>query len=275
VVVDTPPVVGATTTTTGRAERGTPEGATVKISGNTVFIPGATSGIGLGLALRLQAAGNTVVVAGRRRALLDEIVRDHPGLEAVELDTTDPQAVVDVSAEVQRRWPETNVVVAMAGIMQTEDVTTGDFLATAEATVTTNLLGPIRLIAAWTSFLQTQPAASIVTVSSGLASVPLPITPTYNATKAAIHSFSEGIRVQLADTSVQVVELVPPAVQTTLLGQQDDPSAMPLDEYLDETMALLEAQPDAHEILVERVKFLRNAEAEGRYDAVLALLSGH
>ncbi len=246
----------------------------MKISGNTVFIPGATSGIGLGLALRLQAAGNTVVVAGRRRALLDEIVRDRPGLEAVELDTTDPQAVVDVSAEVQRRWPETNVVIAMAGIMQTEDVTTGDFLPTAEAIVTTNLLGPIRLIAAWTSFLQTQPAASIVTVSSGLASVPLPITPTYNATKAAIHSFSEGIRVQLADTSVQVVELVPPAVQTTLLGQQDDPSAMPLDEYLDETMALLEAQPDAHEILVERVKFLRNAEAEGRYDAVLARLSG-
>ena len=246
----------------------------MKITGNTVFIPGGTSGIGLGLALRLQAAGNTVVVAGRREALLDRIVREHPGIESVVLDITDPKAVVEVSAEVQRRWPETNVVVAMAGIMQTEDVTTGDFLATAEATVTTNLLGPIRLFAAWTSFLQTQPDATIVTVSSGLASVPLPITPTYNATKAAIHSFSEGIRVQLTATSVRVVELVPPAVRTTLLGQQDDPSAMPLEEYLDETMALLESRPDAHEILVERVKFLRDAEAEGRYDDVLAVLSG-
>ncbi|GAA0960561.1 SDR family oxidoreductase [Frigoribacterium faeni] len=246
----------------------------MKITGNTVFIPGGTSGIGLGLALRLQAAGNTVVVAGRRAALLDEIVRDHPGIESIVLDTTDPDAVVAVSAEVQRRWPETNVVVAMAGIMQPEDVLTGGFLETAESIVTTNLLGPIRLLAAWTEFLQSRPSAAFVTVSSGLASVPLPITPTYNATKAAIHSLSEGVRVQFAGTSVQVVELVPPAVRTTLLGQQDDPSAMPLEEYLDETMALLESQPDAHEILVERVKFLRNAEAEGRYADVLAVLSG-
>jgi len=246
----------------------------MKISGNTVFIPGGTSGIGLGLALRLQAAGNTVVVAGRRAALLDGIVRDHPGIESIVLDTTDPEAVVAVSREVQRRWPETNVVVAMAGIMLPEDVTTAAFVETAEATVTTNLLGPIRLLAAWTEHLQARPAAAFVTVSSGLASVPLPMTPTYNATKAAIHSLSEGIRVQFADTSVQIVELVPPAVQTTLLGQQDDPSAMPLDEYLDETMMLLESQPEAHEILVERVGFLRHAEAEGRYADVLALLSG-
>ncbi|KQO82779.1 oxidoreductase [Frigoribacterium sp. Leaf263] len=246
----------------------------MKISGNTVFIPGGTSGIGLGLARRLRDAGNTVVVAGRRVDLLAEIARDEPGIESILLDTTDPAAVVSVSREVQHRWPETNVVIAMAGVMRFEDVRTPGFLETAETTVTTNLLGPIRLLAAWTGFLQSRPGAAFVTVSSGLASVPLPATPTYNATKAAIHSISESVRVQLAPTGVQVIELVPPAVRTTLLGQQDDPSAMPLDEYLDETMALLEAQPDAHEILVERVRFLRDAEAEGRYDDVLAMLSG-
>ncbi|MCU1405549.1 MAG: hypothetical protein JWQ43_1852 [Glaciihabitans sp.] len=247
----------------------------MNISGNTIFIPGGTSGLGLGLALRLQAAGNTVIIAGRRTELLESISTDHPGIQTIELDTTDPAAVTAVAAEVQTRWPATNVLLAMAGIMQVEDVHNAGFLATAEATVETNLLGPIRLIAAFTEFLARQDNATIITVSSGLASVPLPVTPTYNATKAAIHSFSEAIRVQLADTSVQVIELVPPAVQTTLMGQQEDPSAMPLEEFLSEAMELLETQPDAHEILVERVKFLRNAEKEGRYDQVLSLLSGH
>lgn len=245
----------------------------MKISGNTIFIPGGTSGIGLGLALRFQAAGNTVIIAGRRTELLASIAQDHPGIQTIELDTTDADAVATVSKEVQQRWPETNVLLAMAGIMLPEDVHTDAFLATAEATVTTNLLGPIRLIAAFTEFLATRPAATIITVSSGLASVPLPVTPTYSATKSAIHAFSEAIRVQLADTSVQVIELVPPAVQTTLMGQTNEPSAMPLEEFLSESMSLFESQPDAHEILVERVKFLRNAEIEGRYEQVLEMLS--
>ena len=245
----------------------------MKISGNTIFIPGGTSGIGLGLALRFQAAGNTVIIAGRRTELLESIARDHPGIQTIALDTTDADAVVAVSKQVQQRWPETNVLLAMAGIMLPENVHTADFLSTAETTVVTNLLGPIRLIAAFSEFLQQKDDATIITVSSGLASVPLPATPTYSATKSAIHAFSEAIRVQLADTSVKVVELVPPAVQTTLMGQSNEPSAMPLEEFLDESVSLFETQPDAHEILVERVKFLRNAEIEGRYDDVLAMLS--
>lgn len=246
----------------------------MQTSGNTIFIPGGTSGIGLGLALRFQAAGNTVIIAGRRTELLESISSEHPGIETIELDVTDAAAVAEVSKQVQARWPETNVLLTMAGIMLPEDVHTDAFLDTAESIVVTNLLGTIRLIGGFTEFLATKPDAAIITVSSGLASVPLPFTPTYNATKAAIHSLSEGIRVQLSDTSIQVIELVPPAVQTTLMGQQDDPSSMPLEEFLSETMSLLERQPDAHEILVERVKFLRNAEVEGRYDEVLTLLSG-
>jgi short-subunit dehydrogenase involved in D-alanine esterification of teichoic acids len=247
----------------------------MNISGNTIFVAGGTSGLGLGLALRFQAAGNTVIIGGRRTELLERIVAEHPGLHPVTIDTSDPASIRAVADDLTGRFPDLNVVLAMAGIMQPENFHTADFLPIAEATVTTNLLGPLRLIAAFTEFLATQPASAILTVSSGLAFVPLPMTPTYNATKAAIHSLSRGLRVQLADTSVQVIELVPPAVQTALMGQQEDPRAMPLADYLDETMVLLEKNPDAEEILVERVKILRNAELEGRYELVLAQLSGH
>lgn len=247
----------------------------MNISGNTIFIAGGTSGLGLGLALRFHAAGNAVVVGGRRTELLEQIAREHEGIGTVAIDMADPSSIRAASAEVMRRYPDLNVIVAMAGIMQPEDVHTADFLAVAEATVTTNLLGPLRLVAAFTEFLAGAQDAAIVTVSSGLAFVPLPITPTYNATKAAIHSLSRGLRVQLSDTSIQVIELVPPAVRTALMGQEDDPNSMPLEDYLTETMTLLETQPTAEEILVERVKVLRNAELDGTYDQVLARLSRH
>jgi short-subunit dehydrogenase involved in D-alanine esterification of teichoic acids len=148
------------------------------------------------------------------------------------------------------------------------------FLESAESTIVTNVLGPIRLIAAFIEHLQKQPSATIITVSSGLAFAPLRVTPSYNASKAAIHLLSESIRLQLADTTVKVVELEPPSVRTALVpGQEDNEFAMPLDEFIAEVMALLEAQPDAREIQVERVKFLRYGEARGDYDQVVATLN--
>jgi short-subunit dehydrogenase involved in D-alanine esterification of teichoic acids len=140
--------------------------------------------------------------------------------------------------------------------------------------VTTNVLGPIRLIAAFIQQLRAQPDATIVTVSSGLAFAPLNVTPSYNASKAAIHMLSESIRLQLADTTVKIVELEPPSVRTSLLpGQEDSEFAMSLDEFVAEVMALLQAQPDAKEIQVERVKFLRYGEARGDYDQVVETLN--
>jgi len=247
----------------------------MNITGNTIFIAGGTSGIGLGLALRFQAAGNQVIIGGRRNELLQQITAQHPGIETVVIDTADPVSITTAATDVLTRFPELNVLVAMAGIMEPEDVHTPDFLSVAERTVTTNLLGPIRLLGAFVEALAARPHAAIITVSSGLAFVPLPFTPTYNATKAAIHSLSRGIRVQLADTSIKVIELIPPAVRTTLMGQQDSERAMPLQAYLDEAMTLLETRPDADEIVVEGVKILRDAETNGNYDHVLALLSGH
>ncbi|TDE53178.1 SDR family NAD(P)-dependent oxidoreductase [Nonomuraea mesophila] len=245
----------------------------MNITGNTVFIPGATSGIGLALALRLQAKGNTVVVGGRRTDVLERLAAEH-GLGTVRIDVADPVSIEEATAHVVARHPGLNVLVAMAGIMRSEDWTTPGFLADAEAVVTTNLLGPIRLIAALTEHLRKQPGAAIITVSSGLAHAPLRITPSYNATKAAIHMLSETLRLQLAPAGVQVIELVPPSVRTALLpGQETSDLAMPLDEFADEVMTLLEARPDSTEILVERVKFLRFGAERGDYDEVVATLN--
>jgi short-subunit dehydrogenase involved in D-alanine esterification of teichoic acids len=247
----------------------------MNISGNTIFIPGSTSGIGLALALALQARGNTVIVGGRRGDLLDKIAAEHPGIDTVVIDTADAASIKSAASEVLARHPDLNVLVAMAGIMQAEDWHKPEgFLASAESVLTTNVLGPVRLIAAFVEHLQSRPDATIMTVSSGLAFTPLGVTPSYNASKAAIHMLSESIRLQLADTTVKVVELEPPSVRTALMpGQEESEVAMPLDEFIAEVMELLAAQPDAVEIQVERVKFLRYGEARGDYDQVVAVLN--
>jgi short-subunit dehydrogenase involved in D-alanine esterification of teichoic acids len=247
----------------------------MNISANTVFIPGSTSGIGLALALELQSRGNNVIVGGRRADLLDRIAAEHPGIDTVRIDTTDAASIDSAAKEVLAKHPDLNVLVTMAGIMRIEDWHKPEsFLASAESVVTTNVLGPIRLIAAFIEHLQARPDATIVTVSSGLAFTPLKVTPSYNASKAAIHMLSESIRLQFAGTTVNVVELEPPSVRTALLpGQEDSEFAMPLDEYVAEVVALLQSQPDAKEIQVERVKFLRYGEARGDYDQVVATLN--
>ena len=247
----------------------------MNISGNTIFIPGATSGIGLALALRLQSSGNTVIVGGRREHLLTAIAADHPGIHTVQIDTADARSIDEAARKVLAAHPTLNVLITMAGIMRAEDWTApSGFLATAEETITTNVLGPIRLIAAFVEHLRAQPDATIMTVSSGLAFAPLRVTPTYNASKAAIHMLSESLRLQFADTSVSILELEPPSVRTALMpGHEDNEAGMPLDEFIDEVMALIESEPDATEIQVERVKFLRYGEARGDYAQVVAALN--
>ncbi|AMW22262.1 oxidoreductase [Mycobacteroides chelonae] len=247
----------------------------MKMTGNTVFIPGATSGIGLELALALQAKGNTVVVGGRRTELLERIRAEHPGISAVQIDISDPASIHTAAQQVLTEHPDVNVLIAMAGIMRVEDWHHPEsFLQSAEEIITTNVLGTIRLIANFIEHLQARPEATVITVSSGLAFAPLKVTPSYNASKAAIHMLSETLRLQLADTTVSVKELQPPAVRTDLMpGQQESDFAMPLKDFVDEVITLLETQPDANEIQVERVKFLRYGEARGDYDHVVATLN--
>jgi uncharacterized oxidoreductase len=245
----------------------------MKTSGNTILITGGGSGIGEALAHRLHDAGNTVILAGRRRNALERAIAGRENMHAIELDVESADGITDVAGRLLAEYPALNVLVNNAGIMRFEVLDRSRELADAEATITTNLLGPIRLTNALIDHLVQQSGAAIVNVTSGLAFVPLIVTPTYNATKAAIHSYTIAMREALKGR-VEVIELVPPAVQTGLTpGQESRPGYQPLDEFADEVMALLSQVPTPPEILVERVGFLRSAEAEGRFDQTLAQLN--
>jgi len=239
----------------------------MQMTGNTILVTGGGSGIGRGLAEAFQTRGNQVIIAGRRQEVLEEVVTANPGMKWATLDIESAEAIKGFAAQLERDFPALNAVVHNAGIMRDEDLRDGS-LETAEATIATNLLGPIRLNAALLPRLLEQPRATILTVTSGIAFVPKAGNPSYGATKAAIHSYTQSLRYQLEDTHVQVIELAPPFVQTGLQGPQQatNPNAMPLEDYLKETMHLLETNPDATEILVERVKPQRFAEARGEYD---------
>ncbi|WP_133785797.1 SDR family oxidoreductase [Kribbella sp. VKM Ac-2571] len=243
----------------------------MRTTGNTIFMTGGTSGIGLELARRFRDLGNTVIISGRRKDLLDMIAAED-GIEGILLDVADPASITAAFEQVTGTH-DVNVLITMAGIMQVEDLRDPAHLDSAEQTIDINLLGTIRTIATFTPYLLKQTDPVILTVSSGLASVPLTITPTYSATKAAIHSYTQSLRIQLADTGIQVIEVVPPKVRTDLMDGDDGAGAMPLDEYADETISLLQQQPDADEILVDRVRFLRHAERENRYDQVIGALN--
>ena len=245
------------------------------ITGNTILITGGGSGIGRGLAHAFHDAGNTVIVAGRRAGPLEETIAGRDGMTFKLLDVGDAGAITAFAAEVVAEHPKLNVLVNNAGIMKAEKLLAEPFdLETPEATIATNLLGPIRLTAALLPHLRQQAASTVINVTSGLAFVPLAMTPTYNATKAAMHSYSQSLGWQLRETPVQVIELAPPAVATDLMpGHAENPNSMPLDDFIAESLELLKANPDAKEILVERVKFLRNAEASGNYDKVFGMLN--
>lgn len=247
----------------------------MNMTGNTVLITGGGSGIGRGLAEAFHALGNQVIIAGRRQAALDEVTAANPGMASVTLDVADAAATRAFAACVTQEYPALNVLINNAGIMRAEDLLNQpDDLADMEATITTNLLGPIRLTAALLSHLRQQPQATIMNVSSGLAFVPLVLTPTYSATKAAIHAYSQALRVQLQDTSVDVIELIPPAVATDLMpGHADNPHSMPLDAFIVESINVLQTQPSATEICVEQVKFLRYAVERGQFETVFQTLN--
>jgi uncharacterized oxidoreductase len=241
----------------------------MRTTGNTILLTGGGSGIGRALAESFQALGNHVIIAGRRKSALDETTAANPGMDSIALDIEDKANIRSVASELIAKYPALNVLVNNAGIMRMENLNAQqDDLADAEGMIATNLLGPIRLTAALLPHLRKQPYSAIMNVSSGLAFVPLAPTPTYCATKAAIHSYTESLRYQLKGSTTDVIELAPPYVQTDLLGGGNDPRAMPLKDFITEVIEILKTQPTATEICVEKVKGLRFAASSGHYDAI-------
>ena len=247
----------------------------MQASGNTILVTGGGSGIGQALAHRWHDRGNHVIVTGRRREILDDTVRGRSRMSAYTLDVSDAAAITAFAKRVIADHPDLNVLVNNAGIFGAEDPTASRDLASAEAMVGTNLLGPVRMTDALVDHLKSRAGAAIVNVTSGTGFVPYPASPTYSATKAAIHSYTVALRPLLAGR-VEVIEIVPPQVQTELSpGQSEAAHCMPLDDYADEVMALLDERPASGEICVERVRFLRFAEANGQFDQALAAMVAH
>lgn len=182
----------------------------------TVLITGGTSGIGLELARQLLERGNTVLVTGRDRAKLDAAKLALPGLNVFESDVSDPAAIEKLHAEVLSSFPDLDTLVNNAGIMRNIRLDRERDLEDITREVRINLCGPIRMVQKFLPHLETRKDALILNVSSGLAFLPLSVAPVYSATKAALHSYTQALRVQLAGTGVAVVELAPPGVETPL-----------------------------------------------------------
>lgn len=245
----------------------------MKNTGNTILITGGSSGFGREYARAWHDAGNTVIVAARSADELEETAKGRENLHAMPLDVADAAAVEQFAKEIVERFPDLNVVMNNAGIMPYEDITGARDLSDAEKVIAINVLGPIRLTDALIDHLKGQDDAVLINVTSGLAYVPMPKAATYSATKAAIHSYTLSLR-KLLEGQVEVIELVPPGVQTELTpGQSTREGYMPLDEFIEETLALFAQNPTPEEILVERVKGFRFAERDGTVKENLDMLA--
>jgi uncharacterized oxidoreductase len=238
----------------------------MKLTGNTIFITGGTSGIGRGLAEALSKRGNKVIVAGRRKALLDEIAKHNPDIDTVELDIGNAAQIRAVAKQLIERYPALNVVINNAGIMPFDDAAGALDDEQAVRLIETNLLGPVRVSAAFVEHLKRQPESYIINNSSVLAFVPLAPTALYSATKAAVHSYTLSQRFALRDTSVRVLEIAPPWVDTDLIHKSGDPRAMQLDAFIAETIERLETATT--EVIVDAARPMRDAAGPNEHGFV-------
>lgn len=220
----------------------------MNLSGNTIFITGGGSGIGRALAEELHKRGNKVIISGRRKSHLDAVTKANPGIESIELDITSLASIQAAASKLIAEHPDLNILINNAGIMEMDQAAGRIADDRLEATVDTNLLGPIRLTSALIDHLK-RTRGTIIYNTSVLAFVPLALTAVYSATKAALHSYVLSQRFLLKESGVRVLEIAPPWVRTELMNSQEAEQAMPLDAFVAETMKVLES--DADEVLVE------------------------
>jgi uncharacterized oxidoreductase len=191
----------------------------MRLSNNTILITGGASGIGFELVKQLSALNNTILITGRDPLKLEKAKKQFPLIHTYQSDVSDPQAILSLFNKVTKDFPDLNILINNAGVMKTINLhDKDDDLVELTKEIDINLHGPIRMTKKFLSHLKTKPTAAIVNVSSGLAFTPLPMSPVYCATKAAVHSFTLSLRVQLKNSKVKVFELAPPATQTELLG---------------------------------------------------------
>jgi uncharacterized oxidoreductase len=206
------------------------------LSSSTILVTGGGSGIGLALAARFLESGSRVVACGRREEKLRQAQSLHPRLEIRVADVETASGRRELLEWTDRELPDMNVLVNNAGIQRRMDLTrsetAGDW-ESAHGELAINLEAPIHLSMLCLESLRAKPRAAIINVTSGLAFAPLAGVPVYCATKAAIHSFTLTLRRQLAGSSVEVIEIIPPAVDTDLGGPGLHTFGVALDEFAD------------------------------------------
>ncbi len=225
----------------------------MKLSGNTILITGGTSGIGLELARQLSQRQNTILVTGRDHGKLRAIQEHVPGVHTYQSDVSDPAAIAALYQRVTHDFPDLNVLINNAGVMRTLNLNGQNGLQDIGREIEVDLLGPVRMIEQFLPFLKTKPHAAIINTSSLLAFVPLASAPIYSAAKAGIHSYTQSLRIQLQNTTVNVFELAPPATITPLLENlgsdtlnSNSPVVMRLDKMV--RVALQRLEQDRSEI---------------------------
>ncbi|MET0390297.1 MAG: SDR family NAD(P)-dependent oxidoreductase [Polyangiales bacterium] len=245
----------------------------MKLDGRVVLVTGGGSGIGFALARRFVQAGSTVLVCGRRQAQLEAAQRACPGLHVLRCDLASEAERVAFAEQVQRDYGALDVLVNNAGVQQRPpSLLEPQDWAKHRAELEINLRAPMHLTYLLLGQLRQQPSAAIVNVSSGLAFVPIAFLPTYCATKAALHSFTLSLRYQLADTRVEVIEVVPPMVNTDLGGKGLHDNGAPLDDYADDVMKQLATGQS--EFGYQFSEIIRNAP-RAEQDKLFALMNDH
>jgi uncharacterized oxidoreductase len=235
----------------------------MRLTGNTILLTGGGSGIGRALAIALHDAGNRVVIAGRRIAALRAVADDHPGIDYRPLDLADRTSIRRLVSGIERDYRDLNVVINNAGVMALEDLDAPD-PDVVSGVITTNLTGPIVLTSLLIPALKSRPGAAIVNITSALAFVPMAVAPTYSATKAGLHAYSESVRFLLRDSGIQVIEVAPPRVETEMDGP-GDAHTMAVADFITEMLRLMTANPEAGEVIVSAARGLREAERNGVY----------
>lgn len=212
----------------------------MKLTGNTILITGGASGIGLALATRFLERGNTVIISGRREHKLAEARSTNPEFRTIEADVATPEGRKKLAELAIAEFPDLNVVVNNAGIQRSIDLTQPEDWKLTRSEIATNLDAPIHLSQLFYSHLSAKNSAAILNVTSGLSFVPLANVPVYCATKAALHSFTQSLRWQLKSTSIEVIEIAPPAVDTDLQAPGLHTFGINVDEFADAVFEGLE-----------------------------------
>jgi uncharacterized oxidoreductase len=217
----------------------------MRMTGNTVLVTGATSGIGLAFAERFAELGNRVLICGRRKDRLETIVQRIPQIAYQVCDVTDDEERIELARWVLDHHPEVNVLINNAGVQLALDLTREADLLHVRREIETNFVAPLHLTSLLCGHLRSKERAAIVNISSGLAFVPIAFMPVYCATKAAIHSLTLSLRHQLKDTPVTVFEIAPPSVDTELgherrTDKSQSHGGMPVGELIAAAIAALE-----------------------------------